>query len=223
MQGQKQFKPPIVLQPAQQFTVVKSPAGREYYMDSQGKIIDPTTGMIYDPSKNIITDPTTGITIDANNGMVYDMEGNIIGSVPLSELYGFTTVSSATPQTTKFSTPVQGGKIEGLKKTLGKIGSTVVSTLDKVSERIVMGMPQEKTTTLEERLQVALSRVDKEAEFMRTVLRALIEYVNETGTKGVVANKFITAKFPNADSSTKKKIKELLNYMWKTQVVPPAR
>ena len=133
MQEQQQRRAPKV-SPSKNQQLVRGPSGHYYIKDEAGRIIDPDTGLVYDPMAGLLYDPTTGLSIDLMSGNVYDLEGNVIGKVPLSSVYGITPNVSTTVPVARISpkikpapeetqaqiTPASSGNYKTIKGPTGK-------------------------------------------------------------------------------------------------------
>jgi len=234
---------------SQSFRKVQGPSGKTYLVDDKGRLIDPETGMLYDPIGNLLVDPTTGLSVDLTTGIIYDMDGNPVSRVPLQELYGFRPVTAATPRTTSFSMPAeesfgeyyptQGQFVtyqsqtepmtQRVVKVLKKAGSvakkTAKWTIQQIDNMAAAVKPAPIPVTynpLYRRLNQALSEVEGQEEFFKTILRRMIEYVEVTNTR-YITRKALGVMFPEADKKTLEKIEAAIIYLIKAGILPSSR
>lgn len=167
------------------------------------KIVDPTTGMVYDPKTNTLVDESTGLIIDLNTGLVTDKDGNYITTLSLEDLFGLKSAFTNT----------------------GVVGSTASEAPVQLPQRPQAPQPPkpnpQQAQELLSRLEVAMENLDADVELMEEVLANLYNYVKYTGVPYVDPNHFIAVVYPDAPEELKKKITAMIDYFWKSGLVPP--
>jgi len=222
---------------------VTGPSGKKYKIDVRNRLVDPATGVIYDPSSGFLIDPRTGLLLDTGTGVVYDSQGQPVGQVPVSELYG---LQFSTPQTVSFKWPGTGAsaatglqwapanpsqpitrplakKVKTIaKKSLSAAKKGVKMTaraLDELAERQSRPPHTLSQNGLYTRLIQAYSNLEEGQEFMRDVLDRMVEYVIATNTT-YIPEAALKEMYPGASSKTLRKVKAAIKYMMEAGIIP---